>query len=144
KYSADSTPVLIRAAVDDGLATLSVRDSGIGVEPDQQDRIFERFVQADQSTTRLYGGVGLGLHLVRELTGRLGGHVDVDSRPGVGSTFTVTLPLRLPQGVGGSTASGEAPKPQPAQEQAAPEAPPGSTPVPSTPTRSTPAPPTPA
>jgi len=111
KYSPDSTPVVLRAEVDGGVVRISVRDSGIGVAPDQQDRIFDRFYQADQSATRRFGGVGLGLHLARELAERLGGRVELDSRPGIGSTFTVTLPVRWPRPVRGSgNGSGPAPK----------------------------------
>src|SRR6266542_6088211 len=111
KYSPDSTPVQIKAAADYGVVRISVRDSGIGVAPDQRERIFDRFYQADQSATRRFGGIGLGLHLVRELAERLGGRVDLDSRPGIGSTFTVTLPVRWPRPVRGSgNGSGPAPK----------------------------------
>jgi len=102
KYSPDSTPVQIKAAADYGVVRISVRDSGIGVAPDQRERIFDRFYQADQSATRRFGGIGLGLHLVRELAERLGGRVDLDSRPGIGSTFTVTLPVRWPRPAGGN------------------------------------------
>jgi signal transduction histidine kinase len=96
KYSSEQTPVVVEASADGTSMRILVRDSGVGVSAEQQERIFERFYQADQSATRRFGGVGLGLHLVRELIGWLGGEIDLDSRPGAGSTFTVTLPLRFP------------------------------------------------
>jgi two-component system phosphate regulon sensor histidine kinase PhoR len=94
KYSSDDTPVEIGATWDREWMRISVRDSGVGVSEEEHRRIFDRFYQSDQSATRRFGGVGLGLHLVRELTRTLGGMVEVQSQPRVGSVFTVTLPLR--------------------------------------------------
>ena len=72
---------------------LSVSDTGIGVTPEQQARLFQPFSQADSSTTRRFGGTGLGLSIVRRLAQFMGGDVAVESSPGAGSTFTVTLEL---------------------------------------------------
>ena len=73
--------------------TFWVKDHGIGIAPEACERIFERFYQVDSSTTRQYGGVGLGLNLVKEVVDSLGGKIQVESEVGKGSTFTVTLPL---------------------------------------------------
>ncbi len=99
KYSAADTPVVVGAAAGGGFLNVTVHDSGVGIAPQEQQRIFERFYQSDQSTTRRFGGVGLGLHLVRELVQTLGGTVDLQSEPGVGTMFTVRLPLRHPLAV---------------------------------------------
>ncbi len=72
---------------------LSVRDTGIGIAPEQQGKIFESFTQADGSVTRRYGGTGLGLTISRQLTELMGGKIGVKSEPGKGSTFWIELPL---------------------------------------------------
>ena len=76
-----------------------VRDTGIGMTPEQLGRLFEAFTQADASTTRQYGGTGLGLALTRRLSRMMGGDVTVESEVGVGSTFIIRLPAQVQPGV---------------------------------------------
>ena len=72
-----------------------VSDSGIGMTEEQLDKLFQRFQQADASTTRRFGGTGLGLSITKAFSAMLGGEIDVESTPGQGSAFTVRLPSNL-------------------------------------------------
>ena len=70
----------------------SITDSGIGIPQDKLGFLFERFTQADQTTTRKFGGTGLGLSICQRLVEAMGGQIGVTSEPGTGSVFTLTLP----------------------------------------------------
>jgi signal transduction histidine kinase/FixJ family two-component response regulator len=95
--SGEVVVIVERAPCEDDrvLLRFSVADTGIGMSPEQQARLFQPFTQGDSSTTREYGGTGLGLSICRELVEMMGGEISVESMPGQGSTFTFTLPFEL-------------------------------------------------
>ena len=92
KFTPPGGSVRIETSWSDDILCLIVADSGIGMTPEELCVVFERFRQADSSISRRFGGSGLGLSLVREMTELLGGSVCADSKPGVGSAFVVEIP----------------------------------------------------
>jgi signal transduction histidine kinase len=70
-----------------------VQDTGIGISAEYREKLFRPFSQVDESSTRQFGGTGLGLAISQQLCQLMGGHIDLDTQPGRGSTFTVHLPL---------------------------------------------------
>jgi two-component system phosphate regulon sensor histidine kinase PhoR len=93
QYSPPQGTITISYAIDQQL-TLSVADTGIGISQKDQERIFERFYRVDKARSRHSGGTGLGLSIVQNYTELLGGTVAIESHLGLGSTFTVSLPLK--------------------------------------------------
>jgi signal transduction histidine kinase/ligand-binding sensor domain-containing protein/CheY-like chemotaxis protein len=99
KFTSRGT-IVVRAEVEAGDAQsatvhFSVSDTGVGMDSATIARIFQPFTQADESTSRRFGGSGLGLAICRELAGLMRGSISVESQPGVGSTFRLTLPLKV-------------------------------------------------
>jgi PAS domain S-box-containing protein len=101
--------VVVRVDADPAAAgerlQFSVRDSGMGIPPDQLDRMFEPFEQADPSTTRRHGGTGLGLAICRQLVELMGGEISAFSAPGEGSRFFFSVPLHASKPASGETAT---------------------------------------
>jgi signal transduction histidine kinase len=93
RHTPEGGLVSVRAERRDGRAVLTVEDTGAGIEPAQLGRIFDRFYRVDESRARDHGGAGLGLAIVRELAEAMGGQVAAESTVGVGSKFSVFLPL---------------------------------------------------
>lgn len=93
KYSPQGGQIVVRVDRRDGEATLSVTDPGIGIPREEQARLFQRFFRAGNATTRNYGGLGIGLYVSHEIVERHGGHFEVQSEIGAGSTFMFCLPL---------------------------------------------------
>jgi adenylate cyclase len=94
KFTKEGEVKLRASRVDDGCqwVELSESDSGIGMTPEQQAKLFEEFSQAEATTAQRFGGTGLGLAITRKLARMMGGDVTVTSDPGKGSVFTVRLP----------------------------------------------------
>lgn len=86
---------MLKATVEGGHVVLTVSDTGVGIAPEEQNLVFEKFRQSGNPLTREHAGTGLGLSIVRELAKLLGGEVFLQSDLGRGSTFTIHLPLQL-------------------------------------------------
>ncbi|WP_298743133.1 ATP-binding protein [uncultured Microbacterium sp.] len=91
-YSPPGAQVGVGVKLIDGVVSIAVTDRGIGISEDEQRRVFERFYRADQARSRRTGGTGLGLSIVKHAVQRHGGEIELWSRPGRGSTFTMRLP----------------------------------------------------
>jgi signal transduction histidine kinase len=98
KFTPSGGRVAVLLSAQDAEVKFQVADTGIGIAPEDLERIFERFYQVDGTTRRTHGGCGLGLALVKEIVERHGGGVSVESQPGQGSTFTVFLPTGVGTG----------------------------------------------
>ena len=93
-YSPEELPVSVsQKVVGDDVVLIRVTDRGIGIPPEHQKRVFERFFRVDQARSRQTGGTGLGLAIVKHVVANHGGNIKLWSRPGTGSTFTIELPI---------------------------------------------------
>jgi signal transduction histidine kinase len=98
KYTPEGGRVELRLRSEGKDAVIEVQDTGIGIAPEHQGRIFERFYRVDKARSREVGGTGLGLAIVRRVVMSHGGTIQIESTPGEGSTFRITFPLALDQG----------------------------------------------
>ena len=115
KFTSKGTLTLMVAREDNSRASFRVSDTGIGMTEEQLGQLFEAFTQTYASTTRRFGGTGLGLAITKHFCTMLGGNVTVESTPGTGSTFTITLP---DYGVAPAAAESPAPAVEPADGRA--------------------------
>jgi signal transduction histidine kinase len=92
KYSPDGGSVEVGAAAHDQAIRFHVRDEGLGIDPEEQERVFEKFYRADPQMLRGVGGTGLGLYICKELVGRMGGRIWVEANGEKGSVFVFELP----------------------------------------------------
>jgi signal transduction histidine kinase/DNA-binding response OmpR family regulator len=114
KFTERGEVTLAMARDGDHAIRFEVRDTGIGIPKDKQDIIFEAFQQADGTTSRRFGGTGLGLSISRQLAGLLNGSLSVASEPGVGSVFSLVLPLTFVKADGAAAAPTDSPTAAPA------------------------------
>jgi two-component system, OmpR family, sensor histidine kinase SenX3 len=91
-YSPPGSPVSVSRRLENGFVEIAVTDRGLGIAPEHQERVFERFFRIDQARSRSTGGTGLGLAIVKHVAANHGGDVQLWSRPGIGSTFTLRIP----------------------------------------------------
>ena len=97
--------LIVEPGIRPGEISFLVRDTGLGIAPDEHDRIFLEFEQADGGTARKFGGTGLGLAISKRIIERTGGRIEVESTPGAGATFRVTLPLPAADAASADSAS---------------------------------------
>jgi len=93
KFSPNGGVILISARAEEGLMRVSIKDPGIGIPPDQMYHIFDRYHHIEAVGEHLFGGVGLGLPIARQVVEQHNGNIAVISPPGEGSTFTITIPI---------------------------------------------------
>ena len=93
KYNKDGGLVIVRLGEEKGQAVLTVTDTGIGISPEHQERVFERFYRVDKSHSKEIGGTGLGLSIVKHAALILGAAIELDSTVGKGTIVTVRFPI---------------------------------------------------
>ncbi|EOM77222.1 two-component sensor histidine kinase [Rhodococcus rhodnii] len=94
-YSPEGSPVSVSRTLRDGTVCISVTDRGVGIAKEDQERVFERFFRVDKARSRATGGTGLGLAIVKHVAANHNGSIELWSRPGTGSTFTLQLPQHV-------------------------------------------------
>lgn len=94
-YSPPGSPVSVSRSLREGKVAISVTDRGIGIEKDDQERVFERFFRVDKARSRATGGTGLGLAIVKHVAANHNGEITLWSKPGTGSTFTLLIPAHF-------------------------------------------------
>ena len=94
KYTPEGGEISLALEKQNGNAEIVVRDNGIGISEQDQQRVFDRFYRVDKARSRALGGAGLGLAIVRSIVEAHGGQIRIESTPRHGSTFTVSLPLK--------------------------------------------------
>jgi two-component system, NtrC family, sensor histidine kinase KinB len=121
KYSPEGGAVTIRARVDGDRIVVSVEDEGIGIRPEDRERVFERFMQADRGDRRRFGGIGLGLYIVRQLARAQGGEIEADDAPTGGTIMRLTLQrLGSLSRLAAGPQTPAVPRPRPASEPSTP------------------------
>jgi signal transduction histidine kinase len=100
KFSPNGGQIVIAAHVEDGQLHVSIQDPGVGIPPDQMYHIFDRYHHLESAGEHLFGGVGLGLPIAKQVVEQHGGNIGVVSSPGEGSTFTITIPIERKNGIG--------------------------------------------
>jgi two-component system, OmpR family, sensor histidine kinase SenX3 len=108
-YSSPGSPVSLSRRVSAGLVEISVTDRGIGIAPEHQQRVFERFFRVDPARSRATGGTGLGLAIVKHVAANHGGEVRLWSQQGTGSTFTMRIPAHAAAAAGSPAETGGVP-----------------------------------
>jgi signal transduction histidine kinase len=99
KFSPNGGEILIAARAEDGQLRVSIQDPGVGIPPDQMYHIFDRYHHLEATGEHLFGGVGLGLPIAKQVVEQHGGHISVVSSPGEGSTFTIVIPIERKNGI---------------------------------------------
>ena len=98
KFSPNGGTIIITASREDGLFRVSIQDPGVGIPPDQKDHILDRYHHLDAVGEHVFGGVGLGLPVAKQVVEQHNGNITVNSELGVGSTFTLKIPIERKNG----------------------------------------------
>lgn len=94
KYNHQGGDVWINISRENDIMIITVRDNGIGISAEDQEHVFERFYRVDKGRDKKAGGTGLGLSIVKHIVGYRDGTIDLSSKPGEGSNFTIRIPIK--------------------------------------------------